>query len=124
MNEVERRELAKAHRDEIEVGYAVPVTPKRLGQIMSVRLSGEVAGQLRDYANAKSESVSDVIRRAVLELLETPGIGFRCAHAAIVSNPGVLLSASADCGCVMRKVFDPSEVQLPSLPAFSFSSGA
>jgi hypothetical protein len=110
-DERRRRELAHLHRDDIDDVYAaVPVKPKALGQIMSVRLPGEVAGRLRDHAISKGESVSDLVRRAVFELLDEPALGFRCRHVSIVSHPGFLQSASAYCGCVMRKVFDPAEL--------------
>lgn len=70
VSEVERREYADAHRDDIDETFEpVAVEPKVLDQVMSVRLPSDVASALRDHAQSIGQSASDVVRGAVADLL-------------------------------------------------------
>jgi hypothetical protein len=69
LSERERRDLADAHRDELDVDSAVPVAPKRLGQMISVRLDPEVAIALRDLAVERGVSMSDLLREGAAKVL-------------------------------------------------------
>jgi hypothetical protein len=62
MNEIERRELANAHRGEVLPGSGTPVAGRRLGQIVSVRLESDTIAALRGIANRRGMTVSDLLR--------------------------------------------------------------
>ncbi len=70
--EMTLRELAEAHRGEIDPDYAEPVTPKRLNQIVSLRLDPEHAIALRELAVKRDVSVSDLLREGVDAVLRSP----------------------------------------------------
>jgi hypothetical protein len=66
-----RRELEHLRDSLIDEEVApMPVAPKALDNILSVRLPAETAGRLRDYASARGELVSDVVRRLIARLLD------------------------------------------------------
>lgn len=69
LSEKERRELAEAHKDDIDVESAAPVTPKRLGQMISLRLDPEVVIALRDLAIERGVSLSDLLREGAAKVL-------------------------------------------------------
>ena len=68
-SEAERRETAFAHRGEVEEGSGEKLTPKHVSQMVSVRLDGELAGALRDVAERRGMTVSDVLREAVADIV-------------------------------------------------------
>lgn len=69
LSEKERRELAEAHKDDLDVESATPVTPKRLGQMISLRLDPEVVIALRDLAVERGVSLSDLLREGAARVL-------------------------------------------------------
>lgn len=81
---------------------------ERLEAILSLRLPNSLAGALREIAEEKGLTLSDLLRRQIQEMVGYQ-IGFRCEHMGIMSSPGVLISASGSCGCEMKKAFDVSD---------------
>ena len=71
MNEIERRKLANAHRGEVVPGSGTPVTGRRLGQIVSVRLESDTIAALREVANRRGMTVSDLLREGAGMVLAT-----------------------------------------------------
>jgi len=69
MSEVVRRELADAHRDDAVIGSS-PVEGRRLGQMVSLRLEPEVLSALRQIANERGVTVSDLLREGAGLVLE------------------------------------------------------
>ena len=65
LGERERREVANAHRGEVVGDSAEPVEPRRLGQIVSLRLESDAISALRDVANRRGITVSDLLREGV-----------------------------------------------------------
>lgn len=61
-------------RDDDIVGVIGPVEPRRLAQVVSVRLDPEVAGQLRDIANQLGCTVSDLLRRGAIAAANEPNV--------------------------------------------------
>lgn len=61
-SEKERRERAYAHRSEVVKGGAEVIEPRKLGQMVSLRLDGEVLSALRELANQRGSTVSDLLR--------------------------------------------------------------
>jgi hypothetical protein len=70
MSEADRRELAyEARGDGVELDEEA-VEPRRLDQMFSLRLDPDLAAALRDAANARGVSVSELLREAAIRLLE------------------------------------------------------
>ena len=61
-NEIIRRERAQAHAGEIVPGSGKRGKPRRMAQMMSVRLDGELVSKLRTIAEQRGVTVSDLLR--------------------------------------------------------------
>jgi hypothetical protein len=61
-NEIARREEALAHAGEIVPGSGARGNPRRMARMMSVRLDGGLIGQLREVAQRRNTTVSDLLR--------------------------------------------------------------
>ena len=61
-NEVARREKAQAHAGEVVSGSGKRGKPRRMGQMVSVRLDGELVSTLRAIAEQRGATVSDLLR--------------------------------------------------------------
>lgn len=88
-NERERRERAFQHRGELVDESAEPVTPRRLDHAVSVRLDPEVLSALRNLAESRGTTVSDLLREGaqrVLSAEESHGITYRLTRLS-VSGP-------------------------------------
>jgi hypothetical protein len=67
----EWRELARQHAGEVVEGSGQAVAPRRLDQMVSLRLEPELAAALRELANRRGVTVSELLREGALCLLET-----------------------------------------------------
>jgi hypothetical protein len=105
MREVVVREFYQAYKDDPRLwGDAVraePVQPRRLGTIISVRLSSDLAAALRERADALGVSLSDLIRHAADEFIRPTGL--RCEHMGISGS--FLQSATCPQGCSMQPTY-------------------
>jgi hypothetical protein len=61
-SEISRREEALAHAGEIVPGSGVRGNPRRMARMMSVRLDGRLISQLREVAQQRNTTVSDLLR--------------------------------------------------------------
>jgi len=61
-SEIARREEAQAHAGEIVPGSGERGKPRRMARMMSVRLEGELIGQLREVARQRNTTVSELLR--------------------------------------------------------------
>lgn len=103
-DEPTRREVAYHHRGEIKEGSAVAVEPKRLDTVYSVRFTPEDAAALREAAERRGVTVSDLLRAAARGY--TQPSGFTCAHVQVsMGGAGQLTSVSPPCGCQMEPVY-------------------
>lgn len=68
-SERERRELAHEHAGEIVPGSGRAVTPRKLGQMVSLRLEPELAEALRKLAARRDISMSELLRLGAIRLL-------------------------------------------------------
>lgn len=91
-------------------GPGIPITPKELGTVLSVRMPGPLAGQLREAANARGCSVSDLLREATQRLVGI-AIGWRCDHMNVSGLP-VVSQPSFGCGCAPQPVFNVTDLEL------------
>jgi predicted DNA-binding ribbon-helix-helix protein len=73
MDEAARRELAQQHAGEVVEGSGRAVEPRRLGQMLSVRLEPQLAEALRRVADRRVTTVSDLLRDAVIEVVAAEG---------------------------------------------------
>jgi hypothetical protein len=89
LSESERRDLAQAHRDEIDVESAVPVAPKRLGQMISLRLDPEIAIALRDLATERGASMSDLLREGAARVLAEASQSMQVIHVQFKVSHGI-----------------------------------
>jgi hypothetical protein len=69
MSERELRELAYAHRGELVPGSGIPVEARRLDQVVSLRLAPEIIADLRDLADRRGVTVSDLLREGAATVL-------------------------------------------------------
>ena len=89
-SEQERRELAQQHAGEVVEGSGRVVTPRRMGQMVSVRLEPGLAEALREFANRRGSSVSEALREAAIRLLEADQAASRTTSSwRIVTDPMV-----------------------------------
>jgi hypothetical protein len=92
-SEQERRELAQQHAGEVVEGSGRMVTPRRLGQMVSVRLDPGLVEGLRELASRRGISLSEVLRDAAIRLLEADQVASRTTTSwRIVSPPMVSTS--------------------------------
>src|SRR5829696_9420901 len=61
-SEITRREEALAHAGEVVPGSGVRGNPRRMARMMSVRLDGRLIGQLREVAQRRNTTVSELLR--------------------------------------------------------------
>lgn len=78
MSETERRETAQRHAGEVVEGSGQPAGPRRLGEMVSVRLEPALAAALRDVASRKCTTVSDLLRDAAVEAVAAEGYCRSC----------------------------------------------
>jgi Ribbon-helix-helix protein, copG family len=90
-SEQERRELAQQHAGEVVEGSGRVVAPRRLGQMVSVRLEPGLAAALRKLASQRGISVSEALREATVRLLEdeqaTPNTSFSWRIVSVPTIP-------------------------------------
>jgi hypothetical protein len=61
-SEIARRERAHAHAGEVVPGSGKRGKPRRMAQMVSVRLDGELVNRLRTIAEQRGVTVSDLLR--------------------------------------------------------------
>jgi hypothetical protein len=72
-SERERRELAQQHAGEVVEGSGRAATPRRLGQMVSLRLDPGLAEALRKLAERRGISLSELLREAAIRYVEAEG---------------------------------------------------
>jgi hypothetical protein len=94
-SEQERRELAQQSAGEVVEGSGRLVTPRRLGQMVSVRLEPGLVEALRELASRRGISVSEALREAAVRLLEADDVASRATFSwHVVSVPTVPTSGA------------------------------
>lgn len=111
MSEREMRELAHTHRGEVVPGSGTPVEPRRLDQVVSLRLPPEIIADLRDLANARGSSVSDLLREGVAVVL------MAARHTALVSDLKVTVSAPSTSTWTNQHSLNPTDLDTKSVTA-------
>jgi hypothetical protein len=106
-----RCELARQRKGEVVEDPGVAIEARDLPTVVSVRVPGDLAAALREVANARGVSVSDLLRGAAQRLVGKPAIGYQCDHMNITSLPGLLGKVTAWCGCDMQLVYSTRELR-------------
>jgi hypothetical protein len=93
-SERERREQAQRHAGEVVEGSGRMVAPRRLGQMVSVRLEPGLAEALRELAKRRGISLSESLREAAVRLLEADEAASKTISSSwhVVSVPTVATS--------------------------------
>lgn len=88
MTEQERRDLAFEQRGELTEEDAQPIAPRRLDQAVSLRLDPEVLSALRDLAESRGTTVSDLLREGAQRVLdaEAEAEAIRITHVSVRSG--------------------------------------
>lgn len=95
-SEQERRELAQQHAGEVIEGSGRAVPPRRLGDMVSLRLEPGLAGALRELANRRQTSVSELLREAAVRLVEDERLSANQGYSwRVVSVPTVRTSVTS-----------------------------
>lgn len=68
-DEVALRAQARAARGTVVAGSGTAIEPRKLDQMVSLRLDPEILAGVRELANQAGTSVSEVLRRAATELV-------------------------------------------------------
>ena len=66
-DERRRRALAREHRGEVVEDSGAPVEPRRLDQMVSIRLDPEIVRELRVIARSRNTTLSAVLREAAVQ---------------------------------------------------------
>src|SRR5215213_6085501 len=61
-SEIARREEARAHAEDIVAGSGERGKPRRMARMVSVRLDGDLINQLRNVAQQRNTTLSDLLR--------------------------------------------------------------
>jgi hypothetical protein len=69
LSEQERRELANAHRGELADESGEAIEPRTFGQVVSIRLEADTVAALRDVANRRGVTLSDLLREGASMVL-------------------------------------------------------
>jgi hypothetical protein len=68
-DEIRRREAAQRAKGQVVEGSGEEATPRRLDQMISVRLDPEILSGLRSLADETGRSVSDLVRAAAASMV-------------------------------------------------------
>jgi predicted DNA-binding ribbon-helix-helix protein len=68
--EIARREEAQAHAGEVVAGSGKRGKPRRMAQMVSVRLDGELVSALRNIAEQRGVTVSDLLREGAERIVQ------------------------------------------------------
>ena len=69
-SEIARRERAQAHAGEVVLGSGRRGKPRRMAQMISVRLDGELVSRLRTVAEQRGVTVSDLLREGAQVIVQ------------------------------------------------------
>lgn len=84
--------------------------------VITIRLPGDLAAALRELAEERGLTMSDLLRAEIQRLTRKP-IGWACEHVNMTSLPGVLKQLTGGCGCEMRPVFHARDLPPVREPA-------
>jgi predicted DNA-binding ribbon-helix-helix protein len=95
-NEIARRERAQTHAGEVVPGSGKRGKPRRLGQMVSVRLDGELVSALRNIAEQRGVTVSDLLREGAEQIVHKTYAAARPRVSYTISGANQGIPTAAD----------------------------
>lgn len=111
-DEKRRREAAQAHTAEVEPG-GHEVAGRSIRQMVSVRLEAQLLKDLRELAETRGESVSDLLREAAVELVARSRRAPLRLHFRQFGTPPPVITELMACREVTSGVSAPREDTQP-----------
>ncbi len=95
-SEIARRERAQAHAGEVVSGSGKRGKPRRMAQMVSVRLDGELISMLRTIAEQRGVTVSDLLREGAEQVVQKTYAVTRPRVSYTISGVDQAISTAAD----------------------------
>ncbi len=95
-SEIAKRERAQAHAGEVVSGSGKRGKPRRMAQMVSVRLDGELVSRLRAIAEQRGVTVSDLLREGAEQVVQQTYAAARPRIAYTVSGVDQPIPTAAD----------------------------
>jgi hypothetical protein len=94
--EVARRERAQAHAGEVVPGSGKRGKPRRMAQMVSVRLDGELVSRLRTIAQQRGVTVSDLLREGAEQVVQNTSAAARPRISYTISGADEAIPTAVD----------------------------
>jgi predicted DNA-binding ribbon-helix-helix protein len=95
-SEIARREKAQAHAGEVVSGSGKRGKPRRMAQMVSVRLDGELVSTLRTIAEQRGVTVSDLLREGAEQVVQDTYVAARPRISYTVVGADEAIPTAAD----------------------------
>jgi uncharacterized protein (DUF4415 family) len=95
-SEIARRERAQAHAGEVVSGSGKRGKPRRMAQMVSVRLDGELVSRLRAIAEQRGVTVSDLLREGAEQVVQKSYAAARPRVSYTISGANQQIPTVAD----------------------------
>ena len=95
-NEIATRERAQAHAGEVVSGSGKRGKPRRMAQMVSVRLDGELVSTLRTIAKQRGVTVSDLLREGAEQVVQKTYAAARPRVSYTISGADESIPTAAD----------------------------
>jgi hypothetical protein len=95
-SEIARRERAQAHAGEVVSGSGKRGKPRRMAQMVSVRLDGELVSRLRAIAEQRGVTVSDLLREGAEQVVQKSYVAARPRVSYTISGANQQIPTVAD----------------------------
>src|SRR5829696_8666152 len=95
-NEIARRERAQAHAGEGVSGSGKRGKPRRMAQMVSVRLDGELISTLRTIAEQRGVTVSDLLREGAEQVVRKTYAAARPRTSYTITGADQAIPTAAD----------------------------
>ncbi len=95
-SEIARRERAQAHAGEVALGSGKRGRPRRMAQMVSVRLDGELVSTLRNIADQRGVTVSDLLREGAEQVVQNAFVAARPRITYTVSGADEAIPTATD----------------------------
>ena len=94
--EAARREKAQAHAGKVVPGSGKRGKPRRMAQMVSVRLDGELISRLRTIAHQRGVTVSDLLREGAEQVVQDTYAAARPRISYTVSGADETIPTAVD----------------------------
>src|SRR5215204_4125893 len=95
-SEIARRERAQAHAGEVVSGSGKRGKPRRMAQMVSVRLDGELVSTLRTIAEQRGVTLSDLLREGAEQVVRKTYAAARPRTSYTITGADQAIPKAAD----------------------------